>query len=439
METVVKKKRFYIIDILKVIACFFVFRIHMGPMTVYVPFVLFAVPIYIFITGYNYTQSSLRLNKPPLAVMLKRAVRLYIPYMAFAIVQLVLILALKADYNPLNIAISFFVGGYGPGNYYLLLMFQIILVFPVLLYFNKKKPALTLILCFVFYWVYHIFMRFVFPDNPEDVTTVGGIINKWTAFRWIFLIDSGIFFYIRRDKIKWWYLALLTLLDIIPYILMLTTDLPTLYIRGIPYHFISAGIVGLCIKYLGNISFGKFNRAVAYCGNATWHIFLFQQLYFWLIDLVDWQFGFTYISFPICFIGGLLFYTAQLYVTKLVNSVKCGKRAQVKKYLSGNKTPDAFDLLLGEWADGTLAEHLKNFGLTSVETNIDWLPDYKCLGIQARLDKNFVDIQIFKNSFTVSADKDETDGDREYDLESIARFDEEVSRYLEEFNEKNQL
>lgn len=440
METVVQRKRYYVIDILKVIACFFVFRIHMGNGSAYTPFVTFAVPVFIFITSYNYTQSSLNSKLPLGKMIIKRFTRLYIPYAAFAICQLILILALKADYNPVNIAISFFVGGYGPGNYYLVLMIQIILLFPLLLYFNKKKPELTLILSFVFYWCYQIFMRFVFPDNPQDVTTAGGIINKWTFLRWIFLIDSGIFFYFNKDKIKWWHLLLLMPLDIVPFIIQ-TAYRPLLYIRGIPYHFISAAIVGLCIKYLGNLSFGKFNAAVAYCGNATWHIFLFQQLYFWLIDLVGWQFGFTYVSFPICFFGGLAFYAAQLYITKLIKTVKSrsGKRAQVKKYLSGKQSRETFELLLEEWAEGKLIAHLSRLGLSSAEIHIDLLPDYKCLGIQTRHDKNYVDIQIFEKSFAISADKDEADEGTEYELVSIERFNADVLRYLEGFYEKNQL
>lgn len=328
MEIGTQSKRAYIIDILKVIACFFVFRIHMGNVSAFTPFVMFAVPIFIFITSYNYTQSCY--SRDTLTIkswysaknLTKKFVRLYVPYMAFAICQLILIFALNAGYNIGNVIISFFVGGYGPGNYYLLLMLQIILIFPFLLFFNRKNPNLTLIVCFVFYFAYHLFMFFVFPENPNDVTTIGGIINKWTFFRWIFLLDCGIYFYISRDKIKWWQLVLLMLIDVIPYILQLTTELPTLYIRGIPYHFIVVGILGLCIKYLRNISFGKLNRIVAYLGKATWHIFLFQQLYFWLIRLLDWRIGFTYLSFPICFFGGILFYTAQVLTSKQFKRLK---------------------------------------------------------------------------------------------------------------------
>lgn len=325
-----ERKRTVIIDVLKIIACLFVIRIHMNGS--YLPVVLLAVPLFIFIVSYNYTQSSFRHGGLTLRQWFSlnnlsgKFLRLYIPYLVFAICQCILMFALSAGYNVFNVIASLFFGGYGPGNYYLLLMFQIILIYPFLLWANRKKPRLTLILCFVFYICYHIIMRFVFPDDPGDVTTVGGAINKWGVFRWIFLIDCGIYFCMNKDKIKWWQLVILAFLDIIPFI-MEKIGLPALYIRGIPFNFLVIAIAGLSIKYLGSMSFGKLNAAAAFCGNATWHIFLFQQLYFWLIGLLGWQFGYTYISFPICFAGGLIFFTVHMLIGKILKPVVKGSTA----------------------------------------------------------------------------------------------------------------
>lgn len=152
-------------------------------------------------------------------------------------------------------------------------MIQVILLFPLLFVLTRKYPNLTLICCLILYFIYQIIMCFGFPNDLYDVTSPGGILNKWTVFRFIFLIESAIYFYHKQNKIKWWVLALLMLVDIVPAILIRTTDLPTLYTRGVPYYFIAIAVSGLCIKYLGNLSFGKLNKAIAYCGNATWHIF----------------------------------------------------------------------------------------------------------------------------------------------------------------------
>lgn len=56
--------------------------------------------------------------------------------------------------------------------------------------------------------------------------------------------------------------------------------------------------------------------------------FLFQQLYFWLIDVVNYDFGFSYISFPICFTGGIVFYTVQKLITVAIKRVKCSYKLE---------------------------------------------------------------------------------------------------------------
>lgn len=101
--------------------------------------------------------------------------------------------------------------------------------------------------------------------------------------------------------------------------------------------------------------------------------------------------------------------------------------------MSTKQNRDAFDFLLGEWLDGTLAAHLEKFGLYSIEIHIDWSIGYKCIGVQARLNKYRVDIQIFKDSFTVAADAVEADEDKEYSLVSVERFDGDLSEFLSEY------
>ena len=41
-----------------------------------------------------------------------------------------------------------------------------------------------------------------------------------------------------------------------------------------------------------------------------------------------------------------------------------------------------------------MRDRLESLGLTKLEFHIDWLPDYKCIDIQGRRDRLFVNIQI---------------------------------------------
>ena len=51
-----------------------------------------------------------------------------------------------------------------------------------------------------------------------------------------------------------------------------------------------------------------------------------------------------------------------------------------------------------------------------IEIHIDWLPDYKCVGIQAQAKKYYFDIQIEPKIFSVAFDKDEPENVAEYPL-----------------------
>ena len=69
-----------------------------------------------------------------------------------------------------------------------------------------------------------------------------------------------------------------------------------------------------------------------------------------------------------------------------------------------------------------MRDRLESLGLRKLEFHIDWLPDYKCIDIQGRRDRMYVDIQIEPASFTIDMDEDEPDDPMEYALVSAEGF-----------------
>ena len=106
------------------------------------------------------------------------------------------------------------------------------------------------------------------------------------------------------------------------------------------------------------------------------------------------------------------------------------KKKKIQKYLNQKAESDknAFDFLLCNYLDGTLKTDLESLGITKNEIHIDWLDDVKCIGIQGRYNKYFVDIQIYPDEFSISFDLDEPDDEITYILESK----EQVCRVLSE-------
>ena len=69
-----------------------------------------------------------------------------------------------------------------------------------------------------------------------------------------------------------------------------------------------------------------------------------------------------------------------------------------------------------------MRERLETLGLRKLEFHIDWPPDFKCIVIQGRRDRMYVDIQIEPAAFTIAMDEDEPDEPTEYALESAEGF-----------------
>ena len=97
------------------------------------------------------------------------------------------------------------------------------------------------------------------------------------------------------------------------------------------------------------------------------------------------------------------------------------KRGKIAAYLN-TASPSPFHDLLTQWHSGQMRERLESLRLRKLEFHIDWLPDYKCIDIQGRRDRMYVDIQIEPASFTIAMDEDEPDEHTEYALVSAEGY-----------------
>ena len=105
------------------------------------------------------------------------------------------------------------------------------------------------------------------------------------------------------------------------------------------------------------------------------------------------------------------------------------KRKKIESWLK-TAAPSPFAALLAMERSGQLASHLSDLGLTKQEYHIDWLDDYRCICIQARFGKLYIDIQIEPNAFTIAMDKDEPDDPVEFPLKSTEGFYEQLAAFI---------
>lgn len=102
-----------------------------------------------------------------------------------------------------------------------------------------------------------------------------------------------------------------------------------------------------------------------------------------------------------------------------------GKKKKISAYLAAKRLESplsSFDLLLQDSLSGELKDRLEQLGLKKIDIHIDWLPDYRCIGIQGRLGNCFSDIQIEPSEFSVCCDEVEPDDPVSFPLESIEQF-----------------
>lgn len=102
-----------------------------------------------------------------------------------------------------------------------------------------------------------------------------------------------------------------------------------------------------------------------------------------------------------------------------------GKKKKLMEYLSkrqADKALTAFDTILSDYLSGSLKERLHDLTMERISIHMDWLPDYKCMSIQGKVNDYYFDIQIEPETFTIAWDQDEPDDAVEFVLQDVSSF-----------------
>lgn len=249
-----------------------------------------AVPIFMLVTGFLYSNSYIKKDFKTLKemycpdLMIKRILRLIIPVLIIFTLMYILNNANLRTNGEFFAAL--FNGKYGPGSYYIPVILQIVLIFPFihLLLIKYKSIGFAIILFIEF-----IYMLLAVKFN------INSILFRSLAFRFLTLLSMGSILAIYRPNIKDKYLLLSLFIGAscifvnyytvykyftypyIPQYWGLTSGFVTmLYIFPIFYWF---------YEYFINKEYNNcFTKLISIIGKASWHIFLVQMFYFLAID-----------------------------------------------------------------------------------------------------------------------------------------------------------
>jgi len=201
------------------------------------------------------------------------------------------------QYYPDHGVINLFVGFlpfWGPGNWFLPLLFQSILILPLLYKAFKKKPILSLFLCFVVEIMMQLTVFFLIGEitSWEEVHVLNMFMTS--VLFYLSAIGLGLWFsfgYKLEDKRNsfMWFLFFISLVFIIAHQFFdfrFRVD-DVLLLRG-DYHFLifpySAFLFLLAMEILPQKSERRISRGIALIGKSTYHILLTQILGYGMIS-----------------------------------------------------------------------------------------------------------------------------------------------------------
>jgi hypothetical protein len=270
-----------------------------------------SIPIFLVLLGFNASKSFQRQGQLSLKELYswsyfkKKIIRYIIPFLIlYAVSTFIGLLIFNFDisamyhyqYYPNHGFMNLFIGilpFWGPGNWFIPVLFQSILILPILYKLFTKKPILALFSCFVIEFTMQLIVFFLIGD-----------ITSWSEIHILNMFMNSTLFYLSGIGLGMWFsfehrlehsrnffmwllypisLAFIVTFQFFGYRIMIG-DVPLL--RG-DYHFLifpySAFLVLLALKFIPQRANGNIARAISLIGKSTYHILLTQILGYGII------------------------------------------------------------------------------------------------------------------------------------------------------------
>lgn len=196
------------------------------------------------------------------------------------------------DYGFIHLFLGF-LPFWGPGNWFLPLLFQSILIFPLLYWAFTKKPVITLILCFVVEIALQLTLFFLIGD-----------ITSYEEGYIVTIFMTSVLFYLPAIGLGMWFSFGHKLNDNRNFFMWILYPISLAFItahqffafrirvNGVPllrgdYHLLiipySAFLFLLAMKFLPQNPNGRFSRGISLISKSTYHILLTQILGYGMI------------------------------------------------------------------------------------------------------------------------------------------------------------
>lgn len=286
------------LDLLKLFAICGVLIIHMIGKTTYggVFWYAQAVPIFMVLMGYNCRET---INWHSLG-------KSYLSYFMLYIVSLIIAIILHKPFSIHYLPIGLLPFA-GPGTYWILLYFLFVLVSP-LIYRMKERMSIGIFLSLLFV------LGYMFDVIYEASNSCGKTIYSSCPLRYALCFGLGM---IIKEKSPFWFIKRMWWFAVLSAIYLYlrnysSLDIPYLFFENAGWStgengfaaFYPAMLVALSMYLLKNMQYSK----ILFLGRLTYHVFLFQILWFAIFPhFITNKDAFTILTFVCCFLGGYVF------------------------------------------------------------------------------------------------------------------------------------
>jgi len=311
-----RKSNYFQIDFLKAVMIFLVIFDHFVAWTIKSEIGValwerISIPVFLVVMGFNMGLSfkgkeDLSLKELYSWSYFKRKIiRYIIPFLILYFVSTFIGLFIyrfdfeamyNTQYSPSHGIINLFTGimpFWGPGNWFLPVIFQSILIMPLLYWAFTKKPVITLILTFIVEIAMQITVFFFI-----------GEITSWEEVHYLNVFMNSILFYLSAVGLGMWFsfghkltikrnLFMWIIFPIsLAYLIAYQFYGFRFSLYGVPllrgdYHFIvfpySAMLVLLAIRFIPQKSDWRISKSISLIGKSTYHILLTQILGYGMI------------------------------------------------------------------------------------------------------------------------------------------------------------
>lgn len=340
--------RLFAVDYLKAIATVLVIATHTlsrdQNLAIGGPFwINMAVPIFMIISGFTYSMSANNKNISTLKeyfswkIISPKLSRLLFPYIVVIALETILFMVIffklpfASEMVPksfIALFMGYITGGWGPGSYYVPILIQLLILFPVMFLVFKKSPVIAVTLSFMLHLCF---------DILSNTLPISNGLYRLSILRYLVFIVMGIILYNYKDKliVKKHFIILLSIFSM-SYIAIVnycgyTPIIFSKWMRtSMPTVFWAFGLTTLGMTYLEKKNQSWFTNTVNLVGKSSYHIFLVQMVCF--------KFGLKYFSRLLhtnilfqcilniffCCVFGIIFYYFESSLKKRIK-VKKGK------------------------------------------------------------------------------------------------------------------